>query len=144
MKTDPNSGIISFSSPWSFDETVRRIEAELGAKKIKLFARIDQAAEAAAFGLVLRPTILLIFGDPRKGTPLMEAYPTLAMDLPLKALIWEANPSEVCVGITSPEFLQKRHGLPTPPFSEVIQLFAKLMGALRFYSGDHSGRGRQT
>ena len=128
MKIDPNSGIISFVSPWSFDDTAKRIEAELGAKKIKLFARIDQAAEAAATGLALRPTVLLVFGDPRKGTPLMDSNPTLALDLPLKALIWEPNPGKTYVGLTSPEFLQKRHGLPTAPFSEVIQLFGKLLG----------------
>lgn len=127
MKTDANSEIITFRSPWPFDETVKRIEAALSAKKIKLFARIDQAAEAAAMGLVLRPTILLIFGDPSQGTPLMEAYPTLALDLPLKALVWEANPSEVNVSLTSPEFLQRRHGLPNAPFRQVIQLFASII-----------------
>jgi uncharacterized protein (DUF302 family) len=129
MKTDLNSGIITFCSAWSFDETVKRIESALGAKEIKLFARIDQAAEAAAVGLVLRPTLLLIFGDPSQGTPLMESYPTLAIDLPLKALVWEANPSEVYVSVTSPEYLQKRHGLPNAPFLKVIQLFAGLIDA---------------
>jgi uncharacterized protein (DUF302 family) len=122
MKTDLNSGIITFCSAWSFDETVKRIESALGA-------RIDQAAEAAAVGLVLRPTLLLIFGDPSQGTPLMESYPTLAIDLPLKALVWEANPSEVYVSVTSPEYLQKRHGLPNAPFLKVIQLFAGLIDA---------------
>ena len=128
MRADPSSGIIIFPSPWSVDDTTTRIEAELGVRKIKLFTRIDQAAEAAAFGLVLRPTVLLLFGDPRKGTPLMDAYPTLAMDLPLKALIWESNPGKTSVGLTSPELLQRRHGLPTAPFAEVIQLFGNLLG----------------
>ncbi len=128
MRADPSSGIISFPSPWSVDDTATRIEAELGVRKIKLFTRIDQAAEAAAFGLVLRPTVLLLFGDPRKGTPLMDAYPTLAIDLPLKALIWESNPGKTSVGLTSPELLQRRHGLPTAPFAEVIQLFGNLLG----------------
>ena len=128
MKADPKSGVISFASPWSVNDTATRIEAELGARKIKLFARIDQAAEAAAFGLVLRPTVLLLFGDPRKGTPLMDAYPTLALDLPLKALIWESDPGKTSVGLTSPELLQRRHGLPTAPFAEVIQLFGNLLG----------------
>jgi uncharacterized protein (DUF302 family) len=127
MMTDSASGIVKFSSPWSFSETVQRIEAVLEAKKIKLFARIDQSAEAAAVGLTLRPTILLIFGDPSRGTPLMESYPTLAVDLPLKALVWELSPSEVFVNLTSPEFLQKRHSLPAAPFSEVIRLFAALI-----------------
>jgi uncharacterized protein (DUF302 family) len=78
--------------------------------------------------LVLRPTVLLIFGDPRKGTPLMDSNPTLALDLPLKALICESDPGITCVGLTSPEFLQKRHGLRVAPFFEVVQLFGKLLG----------------
>jgi uncharacterized protein (DUF302 family) len=129
MTTDSSSGMIEFASPWSFNETVERIEAAFNAKKIKLFARFDQAAEAAAVGLTLRPTILLIFGDPSKGTPLMEAHPTLAIDLPLKVLIWEASPSEVFIGLTAPEFLQRRHGLPFAPFTEVIGLFKSLINA---------------
>jgi len=128
MRADPSSGIIIFPSPWSVDDTTTRIEAELGVRKIKLFTRIDQAAEAAAFGLVLRPTVLLLFGDPRRGTPLMDAFPTLAIDLPLKALVWESNPGKTSVGLTSPELLQRRHGLPTAPFAEVIQLFGNLLG----------------
>ena len=129
MTTDSNSGIIKFCSPWSFDETVTQIKAALLAKKIKLFACIDQSAEAAAVGLTLRPTTLLIFGDPSKGTSLMEAYPLLAIDLPLKALIWEASPSEVYVGLTSPDFLQQRHGLPYAPFAEVVRFFDALINA---------------
>jgi len=129
MATDSSSGMINLPSPWSVRETADRIEAVLAAKKIKLFARIDQTAEAAAVGLKLRPTVLLIFGDPGKGTPLMESYPSLAIDLPLKALIWEAKPGEVYLSLTSPEFLQKRHQLPFAPFSEVVQLFAGLLGA---------------
>jgi uncharacterized protein (DUF302 family) len=129
MTTDSSTGIVKFSSPWSFGETVERIEAAFSARKIKLFARIDQAAEAAAVGLTLRPTLLLIFGDPTKGTPLMEACPDLAIDLPLKVLVWEASPAEVFIALTSPEFLQKRHGLPSAPFTEVVGLFKALINA---------------
>jgi uncharacterized protein (DUF302 family) len=129
MTTDSAKGMIDFSSPWPVCETVERIEAVLAAKKIKLFAHIDQSAEAAAAGLTLRPTVLLVFGDPGKGTPLMKSYPTLALDLPLKALIWEAKPGEVYLSVTSPEFLQKRHQLPFAPFAEVVQLFAAIMDA---------------
>jgi uncharacterized protein (DUF302 family) len=127
MTTDLSSGIIKFSSPWTFDETVEKIEAVFRAKKIKMFARIDQAAEAKSVGLTLRPTTLLVFGDPSKGTPLMESYPSLAMDLPLKALVWETGPAGVFIGLTSPEFLQKRHGLPSAPFTEVVRLFNALI-----------------
>ncbi len=129
MTTDTFTGLISFASPWPFSETVARIEAALNAKKIKVFARIDQAAEAAAAGLTLRPTTLLIFGDPGKGTPLMQTYPALAIDLPLKALVWEANPSEIFVALTSPEFLQKRYSLPFAPLTEVVGLFKALLTA---------------
>src|SRR5271156_5777002 len=105
METDSSDGIISLASPRSVRETADRVEAALSPRKIKLFVRIDQSAEAAAVGLKLRPTVLLIFGDPGKGTPLMESYPSLAVDLPLKALIWEAKPGEVYLSLTSPEFL---------------------------------------
>jgi uncharacterized protein (DUF302 family) len=129
MPGGSSTGIIDLRSPWSVGETADRIVAILNSKKIKLFARIDQAAEAAAVGLNLRPTVLLIFGDPAKGTPLMVSYPTLAMDLPIKALIWEAKPGEVQVSLNSPEFLQKRHQLPLAPFSELTQLFTKVLDA---------------
>ena len=72
---------------------------------------------------------MLIFGDPAKGTPLMVSYPSLAIDLPIKALIWEAKPGEVYVSVNSPEFLQKRHQLPHAPFSEVVQLLRSVLGA---------------
>lgn len=127
MQIDSSSGIVKFSSPWSYSETLKKVEAMLLAKKIKLFARIDQSAEAATVGLMLRPTTLLIFGDPSKGTLLMESYPALAIDLPLKALVWEAKPAEVYISLTSPEFLQKRHNLPSAPFNGVIRLFANLI-----------------
>jgi cytochrome b561 len=127
MITDPSSGIVKFTSPWPYRETVERIEAAFSAKKIKLFANIDQSAEALAVGLTLRPTTLLIFGDPSKGTPLMAAHPDLAIDLPLKALVWESSPTEVFIGLTSPEFLQKRYGLPSAPFTEVIRFFNALI-----------------
>ena len=127
MTTDPSSGIVKFTSPWPYRETIERLEAAFRAKKIKLFANIDQAAEAATVGLSLRPTTVLIFGDPSKGTPLMVAHPDLALDLPLKALVWEVSPSEVYVGLTSPEFLQKRYSLISAPFAEVVKLFGTLL-----------------
>ena len=129
ITTDAVSGITRFTSPWSFDETVQRIEAILKNKNIKLFAKIDQAVEAKSVGLTLRPTTFLIFGDPAKGTPLMDAHPSLAIDLPLKALVWEAAPGEVYIGLTSPEFLQQRHSLPNAPFAEVVRLFTTLINS---------------
>src|SRR5580704_9330785 len=101
------TGIIDLASKHSVVETVDRLEALLKAKGIKIFARIDQAAEAKAAGLTMRPTVLVIFGDPKAGTPLMNKYPSLAMDLPLKALIWESVDGKVWLRHNSPEFLQQ-------------------------------------
>ena len=81
-----NNGIISQLSPYSVTETVDRLQAILQAKGITIFARIDQQAEAKKVGLSLRPTQLLLFGNPKAGTPLMVAEPTIALDLPLKVL----------------------------------------------------------
>ena len=113
---DIKTGIIDLPSSHSVPETVDRLESLLKAKGMKIFARIDQAAEAGAVGLTMQPMVLLIFGDPAAGTPLMKRYPSLAMDLPLKALVWESAEGKVWVSYNSPEFLRQRHGLDTPPF----------------------------
>ena len=117
------TGIINLACELSMAGTVDRLEALLKAKGIKIFARIDQAAEARAVGLTMRPTVLLIFGDPKAGTPLMDRYPSLAMDLPLKVLVWEAADGKVWLSYNSPEFLQQRHGLDAPPFGGLAILF---------------------
>ena len=115
-------GIIDLSSPYSVKETVDRLENLLQAKGAKIFARIDQQAEAAKVGLVMRPTELLIFGDPKAGTPLMNAFPSLAMDLPLKALAWESADTRVWLSYNSPEYLAERHRLDKIPFKPVEAL----------------------
>ena len=102
--------------------TADRLEALLKSKGMKIFARIDQAAEAAAIGLSMRPMVLIIFGNPAAGTPLMVMHPSLAMDLPLKALVWESADNKVWLSYNNPEFLQQRHGLDAPPFQAVINL----------------------
>ncbi len=110
------NGIVDLRSRYSVSETVDRLEALLRGKGIKIFARIDQAAEAMAVGLTLRPTVLLIFGDPRTGTLLMDRYPSLALDLPLKALISESPDGAVHLRYNDPAFLKERHALDTLPF----------------------------
>src|SRR5580704_4448877 len=110
------NGIIDLACDHSVVETVDRLESLLKAKGIKVFARIDQAAEAKSAGLTMRPMVLLIFGDPKTGTPLMILHPSLAIDLPLKALVWEAADGKVWLSYNSPEFLQQRHSLGAPPF----------------------------
>jgi uncharacterized protein (DUF302 family) len=107
-----NNGIISQPSPYSVTETIDRLEAVLQAKGITIFARIDQQAEAEKAGLSLRPTQLLLFGSPKAGTPLMVAEPTIALDLPLKVLAWEAADSKVWLSYNDPNYLRQRFSLP--------------------------------
>jgi len=118
-----SEGVIDLPSPYSVPETADRLEKLLLAKGMKIFARIDQAAEAASVGMTLRPTILLLFGNPKAGTPLMDQFPGLAIDLPLKALISESS-GQVYLSFTSSEYLQQRHHLPAAPFAQIPDLFA--------------------
>ncbi len=120
--TNSTSGIINLVCELPVAGTIDRLEALLKAKGIKIFTRIDQAAEAQAVGLAMRPTVLLIFGDPKAGTPLMNRYPSLAMDLPLKVLVWESADGKVWLSYNSPEFLQQRHGLDALPFGGMAGL----------------------
>jgi uncharacterized protein (DUF302 family) len=108
----PNSGIVTVPSHHSVDETVGNLQALLQAKGIKLFAVIDHSGEAHTAGLQMRPTKLLIFGNPKAGTPLMLAAPSIALDLPLKLLVWEDAKGQVWISYNAPAYLQARHGLP--------------------------------
>lgn len=117
-----NSGIIDLACERPVPETVERLETLLKAKGIKIFARVDHSAEARAAGLTMRPTVLLLFGNPKLGTPLMNRHPSLALDLPTKALIWKAADGKVWLSYNSPEFLQQRHGLDGPPLGAIIEL----------------------
>jgi uncharacterized protein (DUF302 family) len=116
-------GAINLPSKFSVAATADRLESLLKAKGIKIFARIDQAAEARASGLTMPETILIIFGDPKTGTPLMVKYPSLALDLPLKALIWQsAADGKVWLTYNTPEYLKARHHLDSAPFAPVASL----------------------
>jgi uncharacterized protein (DUF302 family) len=95
----------------SVDAVVTRIEGALGAAGMKVFARIDQAAEARAVGLEMRPTVILFFGSPKGGTPLMVARPTVAIELPLKALVWQDDLGGTWLAYNTPALLVERHGL---------------------------------
>lgn len=106
-----NNGIISQPSPYAVPETIDRLTAILQAKGITIFARIDQQMEAEKVGLSLRPTQLLLFGNPQAGTPLMVAEPTIALDLPLKALAWEAADGKVWLSYNDPIYLQQRFSI---------------------------------
>jgi len=104
-------GLISKPSRYSVPETLDRLEALLASKQIKVFARVDHSGEAHSAGLSMPPTQVLIFGNPRAGTPIMLAEPTAAIDLPLKALAWQDKNNQVWVSFNSPEYLGERFQL---------------------------------
>jgi uncharacterized protein (DUF302 family) len=112
MAPDTENGIVNKPSSHSVDETVEKLKGILQAKGVALFALVDHSGEAEKVGMKMRPTKLLIFGNPKAGTPLMLAAPSCAIDLPLKILIWEDGQSKVWISYNSPQYLQKRHGLP--------------------------------
>lgn len=115
MKADGNkegSGLITRGSPHSVDQTVTALKALLDANGTTIFALIDHSGEAAKVGMPMPPTKLLIFGDPKAGTPLMLASPTSAIDLPLKVLVWQDQHGSTRIAYNSPAYLGARHGLP--------------------------------
>jgi uncharacterized protein (DUF302 family) len=112
MSTNLIPGLISKPSPDSVPETIQRLCALLKSKGVAIFALIDHSGEAEKAGLKMRPTQLLIFGNPKGGTPLMLAAPSTAIDLPLKALVWEDADGKVWLSYNSPDYLQQRHGFP--------------------------------
>jgi uncharacterized protein (DUF302 family) len=109
--THESPGLVSIQSGNSVKVTIDRLEAMLKNKSITVFARIDHAAAAASVGMSLRPTELLIFGDPRAGTPLMQADQTIGIDLPLKALVWEDASGATWISYNDPAWLAQRHAL---------------------------------
>ena len=107
-----NSGIIQISSKHSVDETVQKLKDLLAAKSVMLFAVVDHSGEAAKAGMKMPNTKLLIFGNPKGGTPVMLAAPSIAIDLPLKILVAEDGAGKVWISYNSVEFLAERHGVP--------------------------------
>jgi uncharacterized protein (DUF302 family) len=112
MKSNADNGIVTISSHFSFDETVHQLEEILAAKGIKLFAIVDHSGEAEKVGMQMPPTKLLIFGNPKAGTPLMLAAASIAIDLPLKILISQDRDGIVLVSYNAPAYLQARHSVP--------------------------------
>lgn len=106
------NGLVQVASRYSVGETVRRLEAAFVEKGMQVFAVIDHSGEAEKVGLKMRPTKVVIFGSPKGGTPLMVAAPSLAIDLPLKALVAEDAEGKASVTYNSPEYLKERHGVP--------------------------------
>ena len=112
MTPPSDNGVTHLRSPYSVANTLQRLEAVITAKGLTIFARIDHSGEAEKIGLTMQPTKLLLFGSPKSGTPLMIASPTLAIDLPLKALVWQDTEGTVWLSYNSTEYLQQRHNIP--------------------------------
>jgi len=127
MAVQKGSGLIDIRSSHSVDETVEKLKGILQAKGIALFALVDHSGAAIKAGMKMRPTKLLIFGNPKAGTPVMLAAPSSAIDLPLKILIWEDAQGKVWVTYNSLAYLQERHNLPPEvlPNINVIEALAK-------------------
>jgi uncharacterized protein (DUF302 family) len=130
MTSMPDNGLVSLKSPYSLAETLKRLESLLQAHNLNVFGRVDHSGEAEKAGLKMSPTQLIIFGSPKAGTPLMVASPTLAIDLPLKALVWVDDGDQVWLSFNSPEYLKQRHGIPDnllKNIAGVVTLFQKVV-----------------
>ncbi len=121
-------GVINNLSNHSVEQTVKKLKNILQSKGVTLFALVDHSGEAKKAGMKMRPTKLLIFGSPKAGTPLMLAAPSVAIDLPLKILVWEDGQGKVWVSYNSPEYLKERHGLPQEMLQNiaVVEILAAL------------------
>ena len=118
-------GLVSVKSSHDVVTTANRLESALQEKGIAVFARIDHAAGAAGVGQTLKPTLLIIFGNPAMGTPLIERSRSMGIDLPLKALIWEDRAGQVWFSYNSPDYLARRHGI-----TEMGDVIMKMQEAL--------------
>lgn len=130
MLAAANKGIIERPSNHSVEQTVDRLKNILQAKGVTLFTLIDHSGEAEKAGMQMRPTKLLIFGNPKAGTPLMIASPSIAIDLPIKILTWEDGEGKVWISYNDPSYLQARHGLPAElvPNIAVVKALAEKAG----------------
>ena len=132
MATD---GLISLPSNNSAAETMARLEAEIKAKGLTVFAHVDHAAGAATVGMPLRPTDLLIFGNAKGGTPLMQSVQSIGIDLPLKALVWQDSSGKTWLSYNDPAWLAQRHGLGAEVDAPVKAMTAMLGAVTRAATG---------
>lgn len=126
------TGVDSFASPYGFADTLERLENTLRARGIDIFAKIDHAAAAAKVGLSMPSTVVLIFGNPRGGTPLMLLNPLVALDLPLKLLVREDDAGQTWVSSNARDYLAHRYAIPADqakPLSVVPDLVAAALGS---------------
>jgi uncharacterized protein (DUF302 family) len=127
----PDNGLIQLSSPHTVMETFARLETIVQAKGLTILARIDHSGDAAKAGLQMRPTKLLIFGNAKAGTPLMIASPSIAIDLPLKALVWQDDEGKVWLSYNSPNYLKERHAIPENLLQNIAGIDAICSEAVR-------------
>jgi uncharacterized protein (DUF302 family) len=120
--------LTTIQSSFGPKETVDRLQAEIRSKGLAIFAEIDHAAGAAEVGLTLRPTELIIFGNARGGTPLMQSNQTVGIDLPLKALVWEDAAGKTLISYNEPGWIAQRHGVSDP--QPVVNKMADLLSAI--------------
>jgi len=114
------NGVVALKSPYSASETMNRLEAQVKQRGLVVLARVDHAGAAARVGRTLRPTELLIFGNPQAGTPLMECVQTVGIDLPMKALVWVDVQQQVWLGYNDPEWLVQRHTATRCPAAKTV------------------------
>lgn len=125
-----DDGIVSVASRYSARETMQRLLAALPARNMTVFARVDHAANAVAAGMTLRPTDLVVFGNPKGGTVLMQDRQLAGLDLPLKALVWEDADGKVWLSYNDPAWIASRHGLGSAAPVQAVQAMSAAMKAL--------------
>jgi uncharacterized protein (DUF302 family) len=126
-----DNGVVDVASNYSVSETIGRLERLVKSKQLTVFARIVFSGDAAKAGLSMRPTQMLIFGNPKAGTPLMLAAPSAAIDLPLKAVAWQDGGGRVWLSYNAPEYLKTRHGLPETLLPNVAGIIVLVEEAAR-------------
>ena len=131
MQSSASEGIVTKASAYSVAETVDRLKTALASKGLTLFALIDHSGEAERAGLTMQPAKLLLFGSPRAGTPLMVASPLLALDLPLKALVWQDGDGRVWVSYNSTQYLAERFTIPPDLPKNIAGVEMLIAGALQ-------------
>jgi uncharacterized protein (DUF302 family) len=111
MNGTMDNGVRSIASSYPVAATLERLESLLKERGVMIFARIDFSGDAARAGLTMRPEQMLIFGNPKAGTPLMQSMPTAGLDLPLRALVWEDSEGQTRIAYNDPQYIIQRHGL---------------------------------
>ena len=130
MSSKSRHSPVHLRSPYTVSETIAGLEGVVRSKGVTVLARIDHSGDAARVGLEVNPTELLIFGSPKAGTPLMVATPSVAIDLPLKALAWEDERGRVWLSFNTPEYLQQRHGFPADLLKNIAGASALIQKAV--------------